>query len=556
MANIASFFNKTISTGEPDFSHATYLVIDSVAEMRKALEMTLSSIGANKVEFASRATDAIARIQRADFDVILSDITLDKPLDGMFLLEELKNRNLLKPSAVFMIVTSEAHAQNVISAAELAPDDYLLKPFTGEALLKRLERSYAKKQAFRVVDHAILQHDYLLALAECNHRIDDKDPYLLDFMKMKGKLCLLTGDAVEAKRTYQQLLDIRPFGWAKMGYGKALFQQRNYEEAQKVFEELISENRYAMEAYDWLAHCQEARDDALSAQDTLQKAVNLSPSIIHRLRHFGSVAVSNHDWEKVSKAFTSCVDYGKYTFHHNPMDYAHLSHAQIAQGDIVAAEKTVFQVKKAFQTPEAAILAKTMDCKLLIEKKQLLEAEALLADALKAYDQLGGQIPADIQVELAGSCYQLNQPDAARQIAEQVIKNQSDEPHIARHLQNMFQAVGKIEEGEQLIAENNRDFVEKNNIAVNMAKGGDLEGAVQHFLSVLSERPNNLSIMLNTINAILAYVNHNGWHEHYMMLAADYLEHIRTQHPTNGKCQKLMALYRSLKFKNRIQEEA
>ena len=61
--------------------------------------------------------------------------------------------------------------------------------------------------------------------------------------------------------------------------------------------------------------------------------------------------------------------------------------------------------------------------------------------------------------------------------------------------------------------------------------------------------------MVKIIDTLLGRSSSNA-DEDYMELASSYLEQIHAQHPTNGKCQKLMALYRSLKFKHRIQEKA
>ncbi|WP_230369681.1 response regulator [Paludibacterium denitrificans] len=82
-----------------------------------------------------------------EFDVVLCDYDLGNGYDGLYLFEEVKERNLIKQSCVFMIVTGERRAQRVISAAELAPDDYLLKPFTGEVLSQRLEKAMRRARS-------------------------------------------------------------------------------------------------------------------------------------------------------------------------------------------------------------------------------------------------------------------------------------------------------------------------------------------------------------------------------------------------------------------------
>ena len=46
------------------YSSKLILIIDSVPEMQRALTMTLASFGANKVEFATRPGDAMAKLAR------------------------------------------------------------------------------------------------------------------------------------------------------------------------------------------------------------------------------------------------------------------------------------------------------------------------------------------------------------------------------------------------------------------------------------------------------------------------------------------------------------
>lgn len=53
------------------FAKRLFLVIDSVPEMQRALAMTLASFGAEKVEYASKAADALAKMSRFEFDVVL-----------------------------------------------------------------------------------------------------------------------------------------------------------------------------------------------------------------------------------------------------------------------------------------------------------------------------------------------------------------------------------------------------------------------------------------------------------------------------------------------------
>jgi DNA-binding response OmpR family regulator len=68
--------------------------------------------------------------------------------DGQQTLEEMRSRNHIPLETVFILVTGETSYEKVVSAAEYAPDDYVIKPFTYNVLKNRLSMSFIKKATF------------------------------------------------------------------------------------------------------------------------------------------------------------------------------------------------------------------------------------------------------------------------------------------------------------------------------------------------------------------------------------------------------------------------
>ena len=248
------------------YARKLFLIIDNVPDMQRAISMTLATFGANKVEYANRASDALAKLARFDFDVVLCDYDLGNDYDGLYLFQEAKERNLLKPSSVFMIITAEARVERVISAAELAPDGYLLKPFTGEKLRQRLDKAMRKRDAFKTVDQALMKEEYLTAIAECDRRIGARDEFMMDFLKLKGSLALKIGDHLSGKSVYEQVLAIKALPWAQLGLAKSLTSEKDYPRAKQLFEEVLDDNPRVMECYDWLARIYESQQDPVNAK--------------------------------------------------------------------------------------------------------------------------------------------------------------------------------------------------------------------------------------------------------------------------------------------------
>jgi DNA-binding response OmpR family regulator len=127
------------------------LVVDDYPGMRSALKLTLSNFGVTKIQMAGSAAEAITRIQNNRFDFILCDFNLGDGRDGQQLLEELRHRGLISLETVFIMVTAESIYEKVAATAELAPDDYMIKPFSAEVLRNRLESILLRKLAFKEI---------------------------------------------------------------------------------------------------------------------------------------------------------------------------------------------------------------------------------------------------------------------------------------------------------------------------------------------------------------------------------------------------------------------
>jgi tetratricopeptide (TPR) repeat protein len=541
------------SSVEVDYGSKRFLIIDSVQEMRNAMNATLATFGVGKMEYANRATEAIGMIKRTDFDIILCDFDLGHGYDGLHLLEELKTRNLLKPSAIFMVVTGERRARMVISAAELAPDDYLLKPFTGEELKTRLDRIYRKKTEFGDLDAAVLSQDYLKAMAECNERISRKDPFLLDFLKIKGRIALQIGDYGTARDTYQTVLEARDIAWARMGLAKATFHLKDYEAARQMFEALLAENSRIMEAYDWLAKIHQAEHEHKEAQGVLARAVELSPINVSRQKKLGEVAMKNGDFDTAVKSFQQTIGIAKYSFWRDAADYASLAKAYLGKGDVIEAAKAASDVRREFRSDhKAEMLATVVESQVAIKQGNDMRAQQLLNKAMQQFAGVANELPDHFALELAETCYQLGEDAAGGEIVQKMVRNHHEDIDILDRVQRMYDNIGRPEQGQQMIEENARAIVEINNEAVRMAQAGDLEGAVQKFIHAVEEMPANVQVMLNAANAMLAFVARKGWHEEFMDLAQNYLDRVKALEPASVKYLKLRDAYAMARRRFRV----
>jgi len=529
------------------YANRLFLVVDSVPEMQRALAMTLSSFGAEKVEYASKASDALAKMGRYEFDVVLCDYDLGNGYDGLYLFEEVKERNLIKQSCVFMIVTGERRAQRVISAAEMAPDDYLLKPFTGEILAQRLGKAMRKREAFRAIDEAIMRNEYLQAIETCSRLIAERGEFTLDFMKLKGSLSLKIGDFDTARSLYMDVLRIKSVPWAKLGLAKALTELKSLDQAHMLFQEVLEDNDHIMEAYDWLARLHRENHDLVQAQATLKLATDLSPVVIRRQQQLAEVALLNHDLPTAEAASRETLEIGKYTWHRSSTHYAMLARVQLAQGELGNASQTLGRLRRDYRYNETGEwMADVVDSQVQMQNGNAGRAAQLLQQAEERFRQLAGTLKPEAQMEFARACYALHKPNMGDEVMKSLVRNHHDDDFLLAQLGDLFEHVGRGESGRQLIAQNVQSVADLNNLAVKDAQAGAFDAAIERFAKAQAEMPHNIQIMLNLVSATMAFVHRNGWHESYMRRASEMLIKVRELAPTNNKFQKMMQSWRLL----------
>lgn len=131
MMGIANFKNKRV------------LVADDAAFIRNLVKKSLQVIGITQIKEAADGRQALAALQTANYDLVISDLHMPE-MDGIELLREVRAdaRMFRLP---FLLLTSDVNAENVKIAAELGVDGYLTKPFRGDPLIEKVEQILSKK---------------------------------------------------------------------------------------------------------------------------------------------------------------------------------------------------------------------------------------------------------------------------------------------------------------------------------------------------------------------------------------------------------------------------
>ncbi len=97
--------------------------------------------GLKSVEICDSGSEAIRRIRRENFDVVLLDLLMPE-VDGMQVLESTKP---YCPGTEFIILTAVDDIPTTVKAMRQGAYDYLVKPVDNELLILSIERAYERK---------------------------------------------------------------------------------------------------------------------------------------------------------------------------------------------------------------------------------------------------------------------------------------------------------------------------------------------------------------------------------------------------------------------------
>jgi two-component system, chemotaxis family, chemotaxis protein CheY len=112
------------------------LLVDDSGTMRTIQKRCLNKVGIDDVIEAEDGIQGLDLFKRHTFDVVLSDWNMPN-MDGLTLLKHLRQLNTTIP---IVMVTTEAERHRVLEAIQAGVSDYLVKPFTQEALKAKLEK--------------------------------------------------------------------------------------------------------------------------------------------------------------------------------------------------------------------------------------------------------------------------------------------------------------------------------------------------------------------------------------------------------------------------------
>lgn len=129
------------------------LVVDDDQIICKVLVTILEPLG-YECEEAGDGLEAVARLQEADFDVVITDMVMPK-MDGMQLLNHVKT---LYPGIDVLVITGHTDTFVYTNIINAGGSDFMSKPFQSDELEAKLSRIFRERKLIKGLENEISEH--------------------------------------------------------------------------------------------------------------------------------------------------------------------------------------------------------------------------------------------------------------------------------------------------------------------------------------------------------------------------------------------------------------
>lgn len=491
------------------------LLIDDRPEARMVLRNMLSVCELKRIKEAGSAMEAVKVLENLKADIVLSDYNLGDSRDGQQLYEELMERKLVSEATVYIMITGERTYERVVRAAELAPDDYILKPFTPAILYSRIERAFIKKTSLLPVLERMAASDWEGAIQECDKQLLNKPKHPLELFRLKGEALLALGKLDDAEALYLQVLASYKLPWADYGRARIARMRGKLLLAVSKLEEIIEDAPYFIKAHDELADVYEEMGDIEKAEKVLEKANEVSPNSVKRQKKLAKAAFFVGKLGLAENVLNNIVDKCKFSMSHDASDYALLGKTLAQQGKAEEGLSTLSAAVKFFGASDVTTITQMSgQANLYFGANQFDKARNSFNRAKALYEDKEPKLPEQILMDLAESAVRHNDIAFCNKLLALLPKGDAFSGLAqARMIAAMFDRAGRTDLAENLVAASKQEVTTLNNAAVLAAREKKYDEAMPTIRRAAQALPEDLRVVSNMVKVLMAMVRDQGYSE-------------------------------------------
>ncbi len=249
------------------------LVVDDEVDIRAMVGQALGRLPGYEVHEAVSKADALSRLERQQFDLVLTDLAMEHPNAGVELLQVIKQQ---AAETIVILLTGYATVESAIAALRLGADDYLVKPSSVRELRDSVVGALDRR------DEALKQREILANIANTLQALSGTGPVraVETVSAPSADRFLTVGDLTLDLHTYQatvreEVLDLTP---TEFGIMRTLGQAAG---RTLSFDEIVSE------VHGYQTNRDEARHLLASHIRNLRRKLGPAADYLHNVRGVG-----------------------------------------------------------------------------------------------------------------------------------------------------------------------------------------------------------------------------------------------------------------------------
>jgi DNA-binding response OmpR family regulator len=299
-----------------DFSQHRILIVDDQRPFLTLLKGVLSSAGAKSIVATRTCESALSSCRKEKFDFIICDLHLgSNKKNGFELLEELREKSLLKPETVFVIISADAQRPMVLGSIEKQPDEYVVKPFSQAQLVKRLEKAYLRRQAMAPIYKNAYAKNLTVAIEICKQVLTTESRYKETTGRLLAEFYWQTGQYKEAQVWLNSYPENHNQTWLNVSKAHTELLLKNYKLAIEIAQKAIQKNNLLVEAHDIIAQAWYYLGNLVDAEAAINHALRLSPFSVSRQLKACAIARKSGNYEKIIAYSQSIWECSKKSVH-------------------------------------------------------------------------------------------------------------------------------------------------------------------------------------------------------------------------------------------------
>ena len=493
------------------YGDLSYLLVEDSETMRVWLRTTIANAGGKKIDVSDSYNDALYRTRsRGNYDVVLCDYILSDTRDGQQLLEEVRRQKLLPRSTIWIMITGERKHEQVFSAAELAPDDYLIKPITPALLHERLGTAWDHRQALRGATDLFDAGRFEDALLLCQTESAGSPRHATGFQRVAGECMMQMEHYKEAYDHFESILEAKPtLPWAKLGKARAFFHLDRYDETAAIIEELVHDNPDYLKAHDLLAKVHERKGDLEATKSLLKLVLQKNPKSLSRQRDIARIAVATDDMQTAIDAFALMHQHGRGSSFIRPGDFSSYASMLIKSGSKAAAERldALANNLRDFHKsdPDYNLSAKTIDYATALStgnRGVATEAYRQMRQALEFARTGETEVDSEQSMFMLEAAVEMGDEETACQMAQVLYQDHVGNESMEGRIKQMMVGGGLERQVSQIAEGATENLKRMNAAAANLAKHGGLLEAVEEFARLV-ETNRNIAVYLNAATCVV-----------------------------------------------------